>query len=64
MAGHGLEVLDGCLDVCLRQGIEVGHLGSSSNAARFRDELAQQALIPVFKAILYGKPTSGEKSTA
>jgi hypothetical protein len=43
---------------------EVGHLGSSSNAARLRDELAQQALIPVFKAILYGKLTSGEKSTA
>jgi hypothetical protein len=49
VAGHGLKILDDYPDVFLPERIEVGHLGSGSNAAGVRYESAQEARIPVFR---------------
>src|SRR4051812_10955320 len=49
VAGHGLQIPDDDLDVCLRQRIEVGHPGSRSDTAGVRNESAQEARIPVFR---------------
>jgi hypothetical protein len=49
VAGHGLKISDDSLDVLLRQRIEVGHPGSSSNTGGVRNESAQEARIPVFR---------------
>src|SRR5438874_1851710 len=48
VTGHRLKILDDCLDVLLRQRIEVGHLGSISNTAGIHNESAQESRIPVF----------------
>ena len=49
VAGHGMKILNDCLDVFLRQRIEVGHPGSSSNTSGVCDEEAEEARVPVFR---------------